>query len=71
MYFQYKVPARISKDSMEALNEHERHEANNLPREAPVFSAEMVSIRALVDAIGSVVVVNGIDETLEIIETST
>lgn len=49
---------------MEALTEHDRHEANNLPREATVFSEAAWAVRCMVDAIGSVVVVEnsgGID----------
>jgi len=56
---------------MEALNEHERNENGNTPRDVTIFSPEMLSIRGMVDTIGSVVVISTIDETHEIIETST
>lgn len=40
----------------ELSTEQERYEYGALPRESNVFSAEMLAIRGLVDAIGSFVV---------------
>lgn len=50
---------------MEAMSEQERADIGNFPRETSVASARMLAIRALLDAVGSFVVV---DE--EVIETA-
>jgi hypothetical protein len=53
----------------EYQQEHDRFEQGVLPHDFVDPSPEAVRLRALIDAIGSVVVVMAIDETNEIIET--